>query len=83
MVTLSHPSSHEWIARFCAKVLRLAPELSVTTAVRWAVSGFPYCGDIEPEAAAEMRVVATLMQRQERPSSYLRRLFHDDTRRAA
>lgn len=76
-------TSHEWIARFCVKVLRLAPELSVTTAVRWAVSGFPYCGDIEPEAAAEMRVVATLMQREEKPSSYLSRLFNGQPSQAA
>jgi hypothetical protein len=49
-------SSHPWIARYCIRTLQLLPSLPPRIAIRWAVSGYPYCADLEPERAAEMFV---------------------------
>ena len=49
-------SAHPWIARYCIRTLQLLPSLPPRIAIRWAVGGYPYCADIEPERAAEMFV---------------------------
>ena len=46
-------AAHPWIARYCIRTLQLMPTLPMPVVIRWAVSGFPYCGDDEPERAAE------------------------------
>lgn len=51
-------SAHPWIARYCVRTLQLLPSLPTPIAIRWAVHGYPYCGDEEPERAAELFVDA-------------------------
>jgi hypothetical protein len=51
-------SSHPWIARYCIRTLQLLPLLPAPVAIRWAVRGYPYCSDDEPEHAAERFVDA-------------------------
>lgn len=49
-------ASHPWITRYCIRTLQLLPALPPGIAIRWAVGGYPYCADLEPERAAEMFV---------------------------
>ena len=51
-------SAHPWIARYCIRTLQLLPSLPAPIAIRWAVHGYPYCRDEEPERVAEMFVDA-------------------------
>jgi len=46
----------DWIGRFSARVLNLAPEVSPLDAVRRAMAAFPGSGDLAPETAAEIMV---------------------------
>ncbi|HWH83298.1 MAG TPA: hypothetical protein VNU71_13800 [Burkholderiaceae bacterium] len=68
-------SSHPWIARYCVRTLQLLPALPTPVAIKWAVSGFPYCADTEPERAAEMFVGAKLAGERARNDGVLRRFF--------
>ena len=45
-------SCFPWIVRYCERTLQLVPTLPGPVAVKWAVSGFPYCGDAEPDSRA-------------------------------
>jgi hypothetical protein len=49
-------ATSEWIGRFSARVLNLAPEVSPLDAVRRAMAAFPGSGDLAPEIAAEIMV---------------------------
>jgi hypothetical protein len=44
--------SAEWIGRAAARMLNMAPELSLLDAVRRAVVGFAVTGNLDPELAA-------------------------------
>jgi len=46
----------DWIGRFSARVLNLAPEVSPLDAVRRAMAAFPETGNLAPETAAEIMV---------------------------
>ena len=54
--------SHRWITRYCVRTLQLLPSLPTPLAIRWAVSGYPYCADTEPERAAERFIDGQLAQ---------------------
>ena len=47
-------SSHSWLGRFCAHLIRVKPDLNVIVAVKHAVATQPYAADIEPERAARI-----------------------------
>ena len=49
-------SSHSWLGRFCAQLLRIKPDLNVVVAVKHAVATQPYAADLEPENAARLFV---------------------------
>ena len=49
-------ATSDWIGRFSARVLNLAPEVSPLDAVRRALAAFPGSGDLAPETAAEILV---------------------------
>ncbi len=49
---VSNQSSHLWLARFCAHLMRLNPEVSARTAVRRGVAAYPYADELMPEEAA-------------------------------
>jgi len=57
-VTQSHEvrAPSDWIGRFSARVLNLAPEVSPLDAVRRAMAAFPGSGNLAPETAAEILV---------------------------
>ena len=50
-------SSHAWIARFCARMLQLRPEVRIRVAIRRAVTACAYVGDMRPEEAAGVDAV--------------------------
>ena len=52
--------SHDWITRFCARTLALAPRLPTRTAIRWAIAGYPACAHLPPEDAALLRLRARI-----------------------
>jgi hypothetical protein len=54
----NNQSSHAWISRFCARLIRLQPALSLGEAVRRAVTIYPHSGDLEPEHAARLAAAA-------------------------
>ena len=49
-------SSHSWLGRFCAHLMRIKPDLNVIVAVKHAVATLPYASDLEPENAAKLFV---------------------------
>lgn len=73
-------SCFPWIVRYCERTLQLVPTLPGPVAVKWAVSGFPYCGDAEPEEAAERFVKTWYAQEKIRSTESLRRFFREDER---
>jgi len=75
-------SCFPWIARYCARTLELVPTLPGPVAVKWAVSGFPYCGDAEPEEAAERFVKTWYAQEKIRSTESVRRFFGEQNRPA-
>ena len=75
-------SCFPWIARYCARTLELVPSLPGPVAVKWAVSGFPYCGFAEPEEAADMFVKTWYAQETIRSTESVRRFFGEQRRAA-
>lgn len=75
-------SAHPWIARYCIRTLELLPSLPPRVAIQWAVGGYPYCGDIEPERAAELYVDSMAVRDRSRTSFVLRRFFADEANAA-
>lgn len=53
---VANQSSHSWLGRFCAQLLRLRPGLNVIVALRHAIATQPYAAELEPEDAAEIFV---------------------------
>jgi hypothetical protein len=70
-------SSFPWIARYCVRTLQLVPTLPGPVAVKWALSGYPYCGDAEPEEAAEKFVKTWYAKEKIRSTETLRRFFRE------
>ena len=70
-------SCFPWIVRYCTRTLQLVPSLPGPVAVKWAVSGFPYCGDAEPEEAAEKFVKSWYAQETIRSTESVRRFFRE------
>ena len=71
-------SAHAWIARYCIRTLQLLPSLPAPVAIRWAVHGYPYCADEEPERAAESFVDTREAWQREHGRSVLQRFLADD-----
>lgn len=83
MVRMEKPrAAHPWIARYCIRTLELLPGLPPRVAIQWAVSAYPYCGDIEPEHAAERHVDSMTVRDRSRTSFVLRRFFADEAKAA-
>jgi hypothetical protein len=58
--------AHPWLARHCIRTLQLLPSLPTPIAIRWAVHGYGYCSDEEPELAAERFVEARQARERQR-----------------
>jgi|GEM_PF-2743091 len=57
-------ASHQWIARYCLRLLELLPSMRVEAALQRAILAFPYCADLDPADAADKYVVASHAERQ-------------------
>ena len=82
MAAMEKPrSAHPWLARYCIRTLQLLPSLPPSLAIRWAVQGYGYCGDEEPERAAERFVEARQARERQRAPAAPRGRERADGRR--